>query len=416
MPPPSAEIGPSRASRALSAVWRVPAYAAARAPAEGGPRHDRRTASILGMALGVTFGLCFLTGLLSDQLQNPLPWFRWSPDPTGLYRVTQGVHVWTGLASVPLLLAKLFTVAPKLWRWPPFESPVHALERLTIAPLVGGAIFLLLTGVQNIASWYPWGFSFTAGHLWAAWITIGAMVVHVGAKVRVIGELRRERAAAAASALPAPAPAPPAAAPEPVEGGLTRRGVLGVAFGGSALLVATFAGSTVPLLRRTSILAPRDVTAGPQGFPVNTTARSAGVVAAAASAGWRLEVVGAVDRDLRLSRADLERLPQRTAELPIACVEGWSTVQRWTGVPLRDLLAMAGAAPGASAHVVSLQERSPYGRSDVEAAVLDDPDTLVALAVGGEPLHVDHGYPARLIAPNRPGVLQTKWLTRVEVR
>jgi DMSO/TMAO reductase YedYZ molybdopterin-dependent catalytic subunit len=45
-----------------------------------------------------------------------------------------------------------------------------------------------------------------------------------------------------------------------------------------------------------------------------------------------------------------------------------------------------------------------------------DRDTLLALELNGEPLHPDHGYPVRLIAPNRPGVLQTKWLTRVRVR
>ncbi len=45
-----------------------------------------------------------------------------------------------------------------------------------------------------------------------------------------------------------------------------------------------------------------------------------------------------------------------------------------------------------------------------------DPDTLLALRVDGERLHLDHGYPLRLIGPNRPGVLQTKWVTRLVVR
>jgi DMSO/TMAO reductase YedYZ molybdopterin-dependent catalytic subunit len=44
-----------------------------------------------------------------------------------------------------------------------------------------------------------------------------------------------------------------------------------------------------------------------------------------------------------------------------------------------------------------------------------DPDTLLALALNGEPLALDHGFPVRLIGPNRPGVLQTKWVARVEV-
>jgi DMSO/TMAO reductase YedYZ molybdopterin-dependent catalytic subunit len=47
---------------------------------------------------------------------------------------------------------------------------------------------------------------------------------------------------------------------------------------------------------------------------------------------------------------------------------------------------------------------------------LRDPWTLIALRLGGEPLALDHGYPARLIAPNRPGVMQTKWVGRITVR
>jgi DMSO/TMAO reductase YedYZ molybdopterin-dependent catalytic subunit len=44
-----------------------------------------------------------------------------------------------------------------------------------------------------------------------------------------------------------------------------------------------------------------------------------------------------------------------------------------------------------------------------------DPDTLLAMDLNGEPLHLDHGYPVRLIAPNNPGVMQTKWVGRVIV-
>ncbi|MEX0791258.1 MAG: molybdopterin-dependent oxidoreductase [Actinomycetota bacterium] len=44
-----------------------------------------------------------------------------------------------------------------------------------------------------------------------------------------------------------------------------------------------------------------------------------------------------------------------------------------------------------------------------------DPDTLVALEVNGEPLHLEHGYPARIMGPNRPGVMQTKWLAKLVV-
>jgi DMSO/TMAO reductase YedYZ molybdopterin-dependent catalytic subunit len=103
--------------------------------------------------------------------------------------------------------------------------------------------------------------------------------------------------------------------------------------------------------------------------------------------------------------------------LPIACVEGWSATGTWTGVRLRDLVEMVGADP-AKAHVLveSLQAGGHYGSSNVEPPLTADSFTLIALRLRGEVLHLDHGYPARLIAPNRPGVLQTKWVGRLTVR
>jgi len=126
-------------------------------------------------------------------------------------------------------------------------------------------------------------------------------------------------------------------------------------------------------------------------------------------------VTGAVERELSLTLDQIAVLPQTTARLPIACVEGWSAVASWTGVALRDLVSAAGGPAGARVRVVSLQEGGSYNESMVDTPHVSDPLTLLATAINGETLHVDHGYPCRLIAPNRPGVLQTKWVTRVEV-
>ena len=65
--------------------------------------------------------------------------------------------------------------------------------------------------------------------------------------------------------------------------------------------------------------------------------------------------------------------------------------------------------------VESIQADGPYRMSRLDAPHAADPLTLIALQLHGEALHVDHGYPARLIAPNRPGVMQTKWVQRVLV-
>ena len=138
------------------------------------------------------------------------------------------------------------------------------------------------------------------------------------------------------------------------------------------------------------------------------------MTAAATDPAYRLEVAYG-GRVVSLTRADLSAMTQRTSGLPIACVEGWSAHGQWTGVRLRDLLDLVGAPTGSSVTVSSLQERGPFRVTHLPSQFADDPLTLLALGLAGEPLSVDHGYPCRLIAPDRPGVLQTKWVSRLEV-
>ena len=80
---------------------------------------------------------------------------------------------------------------------------------------------------------------------------------------------------------------------------------------------------------------------------------------------------------------------------------------------VRDLLERAGARDDAEVTVHSLQ--GGYS-ADLNVDHAHDRDTLLALEVGGEPLHLDHGYPVRLIGRNRPGTMQTKWVNRLVVR
>jgi DMSO/TMAO reductase YedYZ molybdopterin-dependent catalytic subunit len=350
----------------------------------------------LGLIVGIAFGTCFVTGLLSAAIQHPPAWFGWPSRPIGLYRVTQGVHVATGIASIPLLGAKLWSVYPKLFAWPPARDVVHALERLSVLVLSGAALFQLTTGVLNISYWYaPMPFAFIASHFWGAWLAIGALLVHIAVKLPIIaGALTRRTR-------------PP---PVPV-GGFSRRSVLATV--GAAVGVITLAtvGQTIRPLTTVAVLAPRVPDIGPQGIPVNQSAHAAGVIAKTHDPGYRLVVTGPSGR-LELSLADLAAMPQVTVNLPIACVEGWSAAANWTGVRVRDLLARVGAG-GLPATVVSLQQNSAYGSSTLDASHAADPATLLALAVNGEPLHPDHGYPVRLIAPNRPGAMQTKWVGRL---
>jgi DMSO/TMAO reductase YedYZ molybdopterin-dependent catalytic subunit len=369
-----------------------------RADAFSSPLRTERNAAIFGIALGTAFGLCFLTGLLSHAIQNPPSWFSWPSRPAGLYRITQGIHVASGLAAIPLLLAKLWTVYAKLFHWPPVENIAHVVERVSLFPLVAGAVFMLFSGFANVLNWYPWQFFFPAGHYWGAWITIGALVVHVGAKSTV-----------AWSALRRPVEE------EPAGSGITRRGFIRTVFATTGVVTLVTVGQTFRPLARLGLLAPRDPRVGPQGFPVNKSAREARVAALALDPDYRLEVTGRVRLRLSLSLDGLQRLPQHEATLPIACVEGWSANATWRGVRLRDLLEAAGAPDDAECRVESLQPRGIYRTSNVNRAHARDRDTLLALEANGEPLHIDHGYPVRLIGPNRPGVMQTKWVHRIVV-
>lgn len=364
------------------------------------PLHHERLGAWLGIALGVAFLTCFLTGLLSHLIQHPPTWFTWPSRPAGAYRITQGVHVATGIAAIPLLLAKLWVVYPRLWTWPPARDVAHLVERISLLPLVAGSIFMLVSGLANIALWYPWAFFFPTAHFWVAWITIGALVVHIGAKFAVI------RASVGRGGEPDPAASHP---------GLSRRGFLTTVAGAVGGLTLLTVGQTVRPLRRLSLLAPRDPAVGPQGFPVNKSAASARVLETARDPGWRLRVTGAVERELELSLADLRAMRQVEARLPISCVEGWSAEATWRGVPVRDVLEAAGVEHDRIVRVESLQPQGVYRASELNPSHAHDPETLLALEVNGERLHIDHGFPVRLIGPNRPGVMQTKWVSELVV-
>ncbi len=121
------------------------------------------------------------------------------------------------------------------------------------------------------------------------------------------------------------------------------------------------------------------------------------------------------DREVAMTRADLEAMTQRVHQLPIACVEGWSAAATWTGVRFAELLDLVDAPEDASLRVRSLQQKGAFGVTEIPASFARDPLTLLALKLNGDDLSIDHGFPCRLIAPNRPGVMQTKWVTRIEV-
>ncbi|MBJ7472511.1 MAG: molybdopterin-dependent oxidoreductase, partial [Solirubrobacteraceae bacterium] len=148
-------------------------------------------------------------------------------------------------------------------------------------------------------------------------------------------------------------------------------------------------------------------------FPVNKTAAVARITPEMVDDSWRLQVI-AGDRTVELSRSDLQAMTQRTEDLPIACVEGWSSMQTWTGVRLMDLAALVDAKDPATMQVVSLQPQGAFKRATIGRRQVADDRSLLALQVAGADLSMDHGYPARLIVPALPGVHNTKWVSSVE--
>lgn len=379
------------------------------------PLRDERLTARVGTLLGIAFGLCFVTGLISHWYYlKDAPFFP-PVRPIWGYRLTQGVHVLSGIASIPLLLVKLWSVYPKLFKEIPFGKLrpllVDLAEKASIAVLVASAIFQLVTGLANQAQWYPWSFSFRSTHYAVAWIAIGALVVHIAVKLPIIR---------GAYAEPLPEPAPDTTPDRSTRGtspgprpGPGRRTILRTAVLASGVAVVAAAGNTVPFLRKISVFAVR-TGEGPQGVPINRSAQAAGVLESVVGPEFRVTLANG-DREVALSRAQLESMTQRTHELPIACVEGWSASGTWTGVRLAELLDLVGAPADAALRVRSLQQQGAFGVTQIPASFARDPLTLLALQLNGEDLTIDHGFPCRLIAPNRPGVFQTKWVTRIEV-
>ncbi|WP_219419761.1 molybdopterin-dependent oxidoreductase [Pseudonocardia nigra] len=420
-------------------LWRFIGRARPPLPRWRSPLRGPWLTSVLGLALLVGLPIVIITGLLSYIAYGPqlgyaippdvgvlkLPVFDWPTRPVWLYRLTQGLHVGLGLVLVPIVLAKLWSVIPKLFAWPPVRSLAEALERVSLLLLVGSILFQIVTGVLNIQYDYVFGFSFYAAHYTGAWIFIGAFVAHVAIKLPIMLRGLRSRSLRAELRTPLARTRPEhddgndLVAPDPVPPTLSRRGLLAVVGGGALLVAALVSGQSVGgVLRPTSFLLPRGRTiaggdGGPNDFPVNRTFAASGIDPAATGDGWWLELAGG--RPVRLDRAALAGMAQHTAVLPIACVEGWSTVQTWSGVRLRDLAALAGVPEPAAALVRSI-EQGPFAQAALTSGQVLDPDSLLALHVNGADLSPDHGFPARVIVPALPGVHCTKWVRTIEFR
>lgn len=157
------------------------------------------------------------------------------------------------------------------------------------------------------------------------------------------------------------------------------------------------------------------VTAAAEFYRVDTAL----AVPQVAAEQWSLLVHGMTDRVLRLSFADLLAMPLVERYITLSCVSNdvggpYVGTARWLGVPLSTLLNKAGVRRGAE----QLFSRSVDGMTigSPTEIVLDGRDALLAVAMNGQPLAIEHGFPARLIVPGLFGYASaTKWVVDLEL-
>ena len=318
----------------------------------------------LGRVLLWGLPIMMLTGLLANAAWDPrfmanaaaqgrtlgpfdVYLFNWPAGPAWLYAANQGIHVTVGFALVPVVLAKQWSVLPRLFAWPVVRSPAHALERLSLVFLVGAIYFEIVTGILFTEYWFgngtPDAFNFDSAHYYGAWVFFGAFLLHVSLKLPRMREALATRQAIIVGNLAHTAPEPHDGAENslvplaPTAPSMTRRALLGGIGAGSLLLGGQALAQDVGgPLRSFAFMFPRGRTLGPgpNDFPVNGTAASVGLTAEDL-ARWRLHVKGSAGQTLVLTRDHLLAMPQHTYSLILACREGWSTKQAWTGVRLR---------------------------------------------------------------------------------
>ncbi|WP_091735446.1 molybdopterin-binding protein [Phenylobacterium immobile] len=153
---------------------------------------------------------------------------------------------------------------------------------------------------------------------------------------------------------------------------------------------------------------------------INPSDEAYRALAAAGFADWRLVVDGLVERPLALSLADLRARPARSQITRHDCVEGWSSIGKWTGAKLAAVLDEAGLKPEARYLVFhcadSLGGPGPLGRYYESIDLIDarHPQTILAYEMNDAPLAVKHGAPVRLRVERQLGYKHAKYVMRIE--
>lgn len=157
-------------------------------------------------------------------------------------------------------------------------------------------------------------------------------------------------------------------------------------------------------------------------FPANGTSNPDTSVFNALAQGnfvaWKLEIGGLVQQPARLSLSDIQAMPSRTQITRHDCVEGWSAIGKWKGVPLREVMDRVKPLPSAKYvvfHCADIDdEQIPY----YESIALEDayhPQTILAYEMNDAPLDIAHGAPLRLRLERQLGYKHAKYVMRIEL-
>jgi DMSO/TMAO reductase YedYZ molybdopterin-dependent catalytic subunit len=132
---------------------------------------------------------------------------------------------------------------------------------------------------------------------------------------------------------------------------------------------------------------------------------------------WRLEVTGLVAQPAQLTLEELKAMPARTQITRHDCVEGWSAIGKWKGVPLARIIEQAQPGPEAKYilfHCIDTDSRGNryYESIDLETAL--HPQTILAYEMNDRPLPVAHGAPLRLRVETQLGYKHAKYIRGLE--
>jgi hypothetical protein len=295
-------------------------------------------------------------------------------------------HAYAGLLSLPIVLAKLFSGVAAWRRRAAMEGSRGSYSRhaLTMG-LVVFTLSLYGSGIMMYANFTPGGNAvYKQIHLWSAILAAPLITHHLYLYLRQAVEV--------------------------IDHGIAVRRTAGVRLTRGGFLYLSVAGLVAwGGFRGMAGFLESAGSEDPNDFPVTLTAGGAD---SPDPETWRLLVSGDVEEPLEFSFDDLRGASLERSTYSLDCVIGWSVVREWGGVPVMDFIRRTRPR----GEILSAVFRSTTGYEVVlTPEVLEKAGTMVTLEVEGLPLSPEHGFPARLMAPDVIGEKCVKWLAEIEI-